>query len=112
MTTARIARPLGAALAALALSVSVSACGGGDDRPSKSEVADSIKSGKSVLGDQDAVKNFTAKQRDCIAGALVDSDLSDKALNAFVKGDDNYKGSSKEEKALTDLGSDIAKCAG
>jgi hypothetical protein len=89
-------------VAALALT---SACGGGDDRPTKSEVKSAITSDDSVFGTA-----IPAESADCVATALVDSDVSDKTLKAIVESDEDYKGSKKDEKALTSLTDDFAKC--
>ena len=90
-------------VAALALT---SACGGGGgDRPSKDDVKSSITGDDSVFGS--AIPEEAA---DCVAGVLVDSDLSNETLNAIVEGDTDYKGSDDEQKALTDLTSEFGKC--
>ena len=89
-------------VAALALT---SACGGGGDRPTKAEVKTAITSKDSVFGSA-----IPEKSADCVAGVLVDSDVSDKTLNAIVKSDDDYKGSKDDEKALTSLTKEFAKC--
>lgn len=91
-------------VAALALT---SACGGGgDDRPSKADVKTAITSKDSVFGS--AIPEEAA---DCVAGALVDSKISDKTLDAIVKGDTGYKGSADDKSALSDLTSKVTKCA-
>ncbi|MCD9198549.1 hypothetical protein [Aeromicrobium wangtongii] len=90
-------------VAALALT---SACGGSDDnRPTKAEVKTAITSEDSVFGT--AIPEESA---DCVAGVLVDSDVSDKTLKAIVESDDDYKGSKDDEKALTGLSDEFAKC--
>lgn len=97
-------KSLTAALIVAALSLS--ACGGGgDDRPSKAELKKSLTSKDSVFGTA-----VPEKAADCVAGVLVDSDLSDKTLNAMVKGDKDYKGGKGEEKALLDLTTKFGKC--
>jgi hypothetical protein len=91
-------------VAALALT---SACGGDDGgRPTKADIKTSITSEDSVFGS--AIPEEAA---DCVAGALVDSDISDKTLNAIVEGDEDYKGSDDDKDALSDLTSKITKCA-
>lgn len=82
-----------------------SACGGGDDRPSKAEVKKSITSKDSVFG-----TSIPEKSADCVAGALVDSKVSDKTLNAIVEGDEDYKGTDKDKKALNDLTTKLGEC--
>jgi hypothetical protein len=90
-------------VAALALT---SACGGGgDDRPTKGEIKTAITSKDSVFGTA-----IPEKSADCVAAALVDSDVSDKTLKAIVESDEDYKGSKDDEKALQGLTADFAKC--
>lgn len=96
-------KTMGALCAAAVLTLS--ACGGGADRPSQAEVKKAITSEDSVLGT--AIPEAAA---DCVAKALVDSDLSDKTLNALVEGDEDYKGSDEDQKALSGLGADVSKC--
>jgi hypothetical protein len=98
-------KTLTAALVVAALSLT-SACGGGGDRPSKAEVKEAITSKDSVFG-----TSIPEKAADCIAGALVDSDVSDKTLQAIVDSDKDYKGSDKDKDALNGLQSDLTKCA-
>jgi hypothetical protein len=98
-------KTLTAAFVVAALSLS-SACGGGGDRPSKAEVKEAITSKDSVFG-----TSIPEKAADCIAGALVDSDVSDKTLQAIVDSDKDYKGSKKDKDALNGLQSDLTKCA-
>jgi hypothetical protein len=98
-------KTLTAAFVVAALSLT-SACGGGDDRPSKAEVKKAITSKDSVFG-----STIPEKAADCIAGALVDSKLSDKTLQAIVDSDKDYKGTDKDKKALNGLQSDVTKCA-
>ena len=87
--------------------LSLTACGGGDGdgRPTKAEVKKSLTSADSVFG-----TTIPKEAADCVAGVLVDSDLSDKTLNAMVKGDKDYKGTDDDKKALTDLTAKFGKC--
>ncbi|MRJ76827.1 hypothetical protein GEV29_09785 [Aeromicrobium sp. SMF47] len=89
-------------VAALALT---SACGGGEDRPSKGEVKTSITSKDSVFG-----TSIPEAAADCVAGLLVDSKLSDKTLNAIVEKDEDYKGSKEDREALTDVSKKFSEC--
>lgn len=89
-------------VAALALT---SACGGGDERPTKAEIKTAITSEDSVFGTA-----IPEKSADCVAEALVKSDVSDKTLDAIVESDEDYKGSKGDEKALKGLQADFAKC--
>jgi hypothetical protein len=91
-------------VAALALT---SACGGGgDDRPSKDEVKTAITKKDGPFGGA-----IPKESVDCVVDALVDSDLSDKTLNALVENDKDYKSPKSDEKALTGIQEDITKCA-
>lgn len=107
------------AVATLLAAGALTGCGGNDDsgdagsggRPSRSEVADAIESGTSVLGKEATVTGFTDAQRDCVAKVLVDSDLSDDALRAFVKGDEGFEGTEQDRTVLSGLGTDVAQCA-
>lgn len=99
-------KTLGAAMLVSALALTSACGGGGDDRPTQGEVKKSITSKDSVFGT--AIPETAA---DCVAGALVDSKLSDKALNAIVENDKDFKGGKSDEKALSGLTTTIGKCA-
>lgn len=89
-------------VAALALS----ACGGdGGGRPTSDEVSKSLTGKDSVFG-----SSIPGSAADCVADALVKSKLSDKTLNAIVKGDKDYDGNEDDKKALTSLTADFTKC--
>lgn len=93
--------------ALIVATLSLTACGGGGvDRPSKAEVKKSLTSKDSVFG-----STIPAEAADCVAGVLVDSDLSDETLNAMVEGDKDYKGSDDDKKALAGLTTEFGKCA-
>jgi hypothetical protein len=77
-----------------ALALALSACGGGG-RPTQDELAGAIKD---QIGSKSSV--LTDQVVDCIAKALIDSDLSDDTLNKLV---DDDKGSSKELSDVTDV---------
>ena len=90
----------------IVVALSLTACGGGgDDRPSKAEVKKSLTSKDSVFG-----ATIPESAADCVAGVLVDSKLSDKTLNAIVKGDKGYDGTKEDQKALSSLTSEFGKC--
>ena len=101
-------KTLSAAFIVVALALT-SACGGGSDgggdRPTKAEVKTAITGEDSVFGG--AIPDEAAG---CVADVLVDSDVSDKTLDAIVKSDDDYKSSKDDQKALTDVQSDFSKC--
>jgi hypothetical protein len=102
-------RKYGAALVMGVLLVT-SACGGGGNRPSVSDVSQVLRKGGdgSLLGAAGASLN--KKAADCIAGALVHSKLSDKALRAIVDGDTGYKGSSSDQAAVSGVTTKMTKC--
>lgn len=99
-------KTLTAAFVVAALSLTSACGGGGGDRPSKAEVKSALTKKDNVFG-----TTIPAKTADCIAGALVDSKVSDKTLQAIVDGDEKYKGSDKDKDALNGLQSDLTKCA-
>ncbi len=84
---------------AVVAALSLSACGGGGDRPSKDEIS-------KALQDNDMSK----KQADCAADAILDSDLSDKALKALAEQDENFKPSKADKKAQEKATADLTKC--
>lgn len=80
----------------------------GSNRPDQDEVSKSLTSKSSAQS-----KALPKKQADCVADILVKSDLSDKTLVAVVEQDKTYKGTKKEQKVLTGLGTTITKkCLG
>jgi hypothetical protein len=92
-------------VAALALT---SACGGSDGggRPTTAEVKKAITSKDSVFGT--ALPEAAA---DCVADALVKSQASDKTIQAIVDGDKDYKGTDKDQAALSDITTKLGECA-
>ena len=74
--------------AAASMLVFTAACGGAD-RPSADELS------KAFTAD-DAVVPVPEDFADCVAEALVDSDISDDTLNAIVEQDADYEGSDDE----------------
>jgi hypothetical protein len=99
-------KTLTAVFAVAALSLTTACGGGGDDRPTQAELKKAITSKDSVFG-----ASIPEKTADCIAAALEKSDVSDKTLNAIVEGDKDYKGSDDDKDAITDIQSDLTKCA-
>ena len=86
-------------VAALALT---SACGGGDDKPSKEDLSKSfVKTGDGQI---------TKKQADCLAEVILDSDISQEGLEALEKGDEDFKPSKADDKAQKDVADELAKC--
>ncbi len=98
-------------LGVASLALVVSACGGGDGRPSQDDIKDSLKDGSSVIGDESGLDALPDEALDCIAEALEESDLSDEALNAFVDGDEDYEPSGDDEDVSEDLPAAFADCA-
>ena len=95
---------------ALALLLTVSACGGGDsDRPTADEISKSLRSDavRSALGQTDA---FSKKAADCIGKALVGSDVSDAGLRGFVKGDKDFTPTKKDTAAFGKVLATLAAC--
>lgn len=96
--------------AALALGVLLVTAGCGSSRPSVDEVSAALQKGgkDSVLGEAGA--NLKEKAADCMAEALVDSKISDEALQALVDGDKKYKGSTADSKAAEAISAKMVKC--
>ncbi len=119
---------LGLALAAVAL-LATAACGGSDSSDGSSSSSSSASSSSSSSGDRPSADQLSASlqkgyklgsqevklpktQADCLSKVLVDSDLSDKAIKAFEKGDTNFKPSTSDTSAANKLESKIQGCAG
>lgn len=103
-------RKLAVALAGSVLMLTAACGGGGGGRPSVSDLEKALSDqSNGVFGSE--VSSLSDKARDCIAKALHDSKVSDAALQAIVDGDKDYKASSADKSAASDLESDIAKCA-
>jgi hypothetical protein len=103
---------LGATLISLALPLS--ACGGhggAESRPSVEEITRSLTSGS--LAQAMGLDNTDAPHSTltCVAQKLEDSRLSDAALRALMKADKDFQPSDSDQKALTDLPSQIVSCA-
>lgn len=101
----------GAALAAGALLL-VSACGSDDDnggRPSADDISQALQEGTSGA-DLGLSEDLSEEAADCIADVLVDSDVSDKALQSIIDGDKSYKLSKKDEAALTPTVPELTQC--
>jgi hypothetical protein len=89
----------------------LAACGGGssDDRPSASDISDSLQHGK-ASGLVPSGTTVSDDAADCMGTALHDSALSDEALRAFVDGDTDYQGSKKDAEAISGLSSKMTDC--
>lgn len=96
---------LGASVA-VALLLAASACGGG--RPSESDLSKSMVKGFNVDGSGDV--KLPKKTADCFAKILEKSGASDEFLTAIADNDKKYKVSKKDEKVLTGLNDEAAKC--
>lgn len=77
-----------AVTAAVSVLAVTAACGGAG-RPSADELSAAFTS-------EDAVVPVPEEYADCVAEALVDSDVSDDTLNAIVEQDEDYEGSEDE----------------
>lgn len=95
-------KTLSAAFIVAALALTSACGGGGGDRPSKGELADQIVKSSSGA--------ITKKQADCAADAILKSDLSDEAVQAFADNKTDYKPSDEDTKAGTAVATDIGKC--
>jgi len=91
---------------AVVAALSLTACGGGGERPSKDELSKELSKKDNVFG-----QKFTKKQADCIAKAIVDSKLSDKAVKALKEQDSDFKPSKADNKARDAIVADVEKCA-
>lgn len=91
---------LGAVLTATLLLAG--ACGEkADGRLSVSEATQELQTGDDLLNLGDA--DLPTKVYTCIAKAMVDSDLTDKGLEALLDGDRDYVGTDAEAAVLTRL---------
>ncbi|WP_028652180.1 hypothetical protein [Nocardioides halotolerans] len=90
----------------------LTACGGGDGRPSTDDIAKALKDKDNPAGAAFGTSGASDEILDCVAKALHDSDLSDDALNAIVDGDEKFDGDEDDTKAMSDpdFAADIAKC--
>jgi hypothetical protein len=79
--------------------LSLSGCGGGDDRPSKDELVKAL-----------VKQDLTKKEAECAADAVLDSDLSDEALKAMAEQDEDFKPTKDDKKAQTKIIEDMTKC--
>jgi hypothetical protein len=102
-------RKIGLVVASAALLLT-SACGGGG-RPSVDDVSKSLTDGKAGGLMNLPSGTLTDKVADCLAKAIVDSDLSDDAVNALVDGDKDYKGGKDDTKAMTSVATKLGECA-
>lgn len=98
-------KTLSLAIAAAALTLTAACGGGGSDRPSADEISKALTGDDSVLG-----TSVPKKAADCMAKVFEESKLSDKTLNALIKGDKDYK-NEDDTKVLTTLSTDLGKCA-
>ena len=92
----KLMKNVAAAGAVVTLLLGLSACGGGDSRPTAKEISAALQS-------DDAVIPVPEAAADCVAKVFHDSDLSNETLQAMVDQDKDYKGSKDDEKALKGL---------
>lgn len=93
------------------MTLALAACGGSSSgRPSADDISDSLQHGKAAdaIG---ATGKLTASIADCMGKVLHDSKVSDKALNALVDGDKDYKGSKDDATELGNVTSKMSDCA-
>lgn len=96
MTTSRTAAArIAMALPIAALALSLAACGG-PSRPSQADVADGLSE---FFSSQPGGEVITEDAAECLAGYLVDSDLSNETLTYLANGEDRQK--DEDDKALT-----------
>lgn len=112
--SSKAARRVAVGASVLAVVLPLSACGGhssADQRPSVSEITDSLTSGP--LAEQFGFDATGAPKSmfTCIAQKLEGSDLSDGALRALIDAKDSFEPSDADQKALTDLPSQLVTCA-
>lgn len=90
----------------IAAAMVLSACGGGSsaDRPSAEELSEVFTSGAEELGGVE----LPQEQADCIAEALVDSDVSDETLRAMADLNEDYDASQDEQDLLMEAVTDAA----
>ncbi|GMA31024.1 hypothetical protein [Litorihabitans aurantiacus] len=85
----------------IAAAMVLSACGGGAaERPSADELSSVFTEGAEELG-LDGVE-IPQEAADCLAEALVNSDVSDEALRAMADRDEDYDLSDEDETVLTE----------
>ena len=101
-------RKIGAALAVGVL-LATAACGG-SSRPSKDDLSQALRKGgeNSILGASSG--NVPKSAADCLAKVLVGSRISDRALQAIVDGNKNYKPTTRDATAAGAVRSEIVEC--
>jgi hypothetical protein len=80
----------------LTLAVTLSACGGGDSKPSKKELVTGLSEG---IDKADLDQDYLG----CLADGLLKSDVDGKVLKAVAANDENVKISDKDNATLTDI---------
>ncbi len=91
----------------------VAACGGDDGgggRPSADDLVESLTATDSTFGSPEMFEALPDDVLQCIAQELVDSDLSDEALQAIVEGDAEFEASEEDEAAVEQLASSLEDC--
>ena len=96
----------------IAAAMALSACGGGGgsaERPSAEELSDIFTSGAEEMGGV----QIPQEQADCLADALVESDVSDETLRAMADLEQDYDPSQEEQDLLTEAITDSGmECMG
>jgi hypothetical protein len=97
-------------VALLTLLVVLAGCGGG--RPSADELATALGDRSNPAAVAFGGTGASAELLDCVAEALHDSDLSDRALRAIVDGDERYDRDERDADVLAggELQQELAEC--
>lgn len=103
----RLTRTAGSA-AAVALLLLTGACGGGG-RPAAADISKTLQKG--VSSSSGSTVKLTETQADCAAKVFLSSSLSDEALRAIADGEKAYKSTAEDNKALSSVRPQLAKCS-
>lgn len=90
--------------------VALAACGS-TERPTQEEVSKALQDKDNPAAASFASADFDKEVLDCIADVLHKSDLSSDALKALVDGDEEFRGTDDDEKAITAVQTDLIDCS-
>ncbi|HWS52260.1 MAG TPA: hypothetical protein VN241_14715 [Microbacterium sp.] len=95
-------------IAALALSLAACAGIGGSQRPTQDELAD----GMAKIWEQNEATagQFTDEQNDCLAEALLESEVSDQDLTNLANGEDKQTSVEARDLVSETIGEAVATC--